>query len=74
MLKVKRSAMSQALSKMYKKPEPVRGGTRPQALGSRAESLKQQATGLKATGNRLDLFMALGHKLKDILPLIKFYG
>ena len=74
MLKAKRSAMSLALSKMYKKTRTGSGGTRPQALGARAESLKQQATGLKATSNRLDLFMALGHKLKDILPLIKFYG
>lgn len=74
MLKVERSAMSLDLSRMCKNFFPVLGGTRPQALGSRAESLKQQATGLKATGNRLDLSMALGHKLKDILPLIKFYG
>ena len=71
MLKVKRSAMRQDLSRMYKKPEPVRGGTRPQAL---AEALEPQATGLKSTSDRLKRFMALGHKLKDILPLIKFYG
>ena len=74
MPKVKRSAMSQALSRMYSSLPSIWGGTRPQALGASSESLKQQATGLKATGNRPDLFMALGHKLKDILPLIKFYG